>query len=226
MMAFVMYSGGDDGELLDLNFDQVDEAVASTYGDVFGLTHRLSFQKSRQLYACVGNTMKNKYPEKNFDAPGVEVADVAEAEQMSHSQETQLNNYFTKDVSKQDATFYDWWRYLGATGFENVAPVSGENQPVTDSQLLSSLQYVLEVPGASFREGQLESCRHVANSRTENALIGLDCGTGKSATFTVPIYAKWQYQKIDGIGTTSKQFLTVLLFFSCLRSPTGKGYAV
>mmetsp|Transcript_7084 Transcript_7084/g.19793 ORF Transcript_7084/g.19793 Transcript_7084/m.19793 type:complete len:339 (-) Transcript_7084:229-1245(-) len=76
---------------------------------------------------------------------------------------------------------------------------SGENQPVTDSQLLSSLQYVLEVPGASFREGQLESCRHVANSRTENALIGLDCGTGKSATFTVPIYAKWQYQKIDGI---------------------------
>ena len=71
MMSFVMYSGGDDGQLFNLNFDQVDEAVASTYGDVFGLTHRLSFQKSRQLFASVGNTMKKMYPDRNFDTPGI-----------------------------------------------------------------------------------------------------------------------------------------------------------
>ena len=80
-----------------------------------------------------------------------------------------------------------------------MTPVSGRIRPITDEQLLKSLQYVLGKPDASFREGQLEACRHVANSKTENAMVGLDCGVGKSTTFTVPLYAKWRYQQINGV---------------------------
>jgi hypothetical protein len=71
MVALVLYSGGIDGELFDLNFDQVDDAVANTYADVFQLTHRFCFQHSRQLYACIANTMKKKYPNHNYDSPGL-----------------------------------------------------------------------------------------------------------------------------------------------------------
>ena len=71
MVALVLYSGGADGELFDLNFDQVDDAVANTYSDVFGLTHRLCFQKSRQMYACIANHMKKKNPDHNYDCPGL-----------------------------------------------------------------------------------------------------------------------------------------------------------
>ena len=237
MISFAMYSGGDDGQLFNLNFDQVDEAVASTYGDVFGLTHRLSFQKSRQLFASIGNTMKKMYPDQNFDAPGMvsvivlfvdhnfsillnmlqlttkstsikfnslcnnaqEVADAAEAEQMSHSRETHLENYSTFDLSERDEIFRRWWRHLGGANFDNPAPVTGEILPITQAQMQASLEYLLEIPGAQFREGQLESCSHVANSTAESALIGLDCGAGKSATFTLPLYARHMYQKITGV---------------------------
>ena len=71
MVALVLYSGGIDGELFDLNFDQVDDAVANTYADVFQLTHRFCFQHSRQLYACIANTMKKKYPNHNYDFPWI-----------------------------------------------------------------------------------------------------------------------------------------------------------
>lgn len=127
------------------------------------------------------------------------MADLADAEQFSHSLETQASIYFTISPSQRDLTYQNWWRALGATGFENVTPVSGRIRPITDEQLLKSLQYVLGKPDASFREGQLEACRHVANSKTENAMVGLDCGVGKSTTFTVPLYAKWRYQKINGV---------------------------
>ena len=115
-----------------------------------------------------------------------EVADVAEAEQMSHSVQTQQENYSTLDLSERDETHRLWWRYLGATNIENASPVTGEIQPITKDQLQASLEYLLEMPEAQFREGQLESCSHVANSREESALIGLDCGVGKSATYTLP----------------------------------------
>ena len=110
-----------------------------------------------------------------------------------------ISRYPSFSQSKRDLTYSSWWRALGATGFENVAPVSGAVRPITDDQLLRSLQFVLSIPNASFREGQLEACRHVANSSTENALVGLDCGAGKSTTFTVPLYAKWRYRKINGV---------------------------
>ena len=128
-----------------------------------------------------------------------EVADVAEAEQMSHSVQTQQENYSTLDLSERDETHRLWWRYLGATNIENASPVTGEIQPITKDQLQASLEYLLEMPEAQFREGKLESCSHVANSREESALIGLDCGVGKSATYTLPLHSRHMYQKITGV---------------------------
>ena len=128
-----------------------------------------------------------------------EVADVAEAENFAHGFDMHVAKYSSLSMSKRDLAYRDWWRALGATGYENVAPVSGERRPITDDQLLRSLQVVLGIPNAQFREGQLEALRHVANSKTENALVGLDCGAGKSATFTVPLHARWKHHKIDGV---------------------------
>ena len=71
MIALVLYSGGDDGELFDLNFDQLDEGVGKTYADVFGLTHQLGFQLSRQLYACIANTLSKRHPNRNYEHPGL-----------------------------------------------------------------------------------------------------------------------------------------------------------
>ena len=48
-----------------------DEENIHAYSDVFGLTHRLCFQKSRQMYACIANHMKKKNPDHNYDCPGL-----------------------------------------------------------------------------------------------------------------------------------------------------------
>ena len=109
------------------------------------------------------------------------------------------SRYFSISPTERDQIFYDWWRALGAKDFDNATPVTGDDQPITDEELLKSLQYLLGIPNASFREDQLEACRHVANSKTQNAIVGLDCGAGKSMTFTLPLYAKYRYGKIDGI---------------------------
>ena len=98
-----------------------------------------------------------------------------------------------------DQIFYDWWRSLGARDFHNATPVTGDDRLYTDEELLKSLQYLLGIPDASFRDGQLEACRHVANGKTQNAIVGLDCGVGKSMTFTLPLFAKCRHGKIDGI---------------------------
>ena len=71
MIALVLYSGGDDGELFDLDYDLLDEGVGKTYADIFGLTHQLGFQLSRQLYACIANTLSKRHPDRNYDYPGL-----------------------------------------------------------------------------------------------------------------------------------------------------------
>ena len=99
------------------------------------------------------------------------------AEGFAHSPEMHALRYCSMSPrSDRDQIFYDWWRALGAKGFNNVASVTGDDRPHTDDELLKSLQHVLAISNASFRKDQLEACRHVANCKTQNAIVGMDCG--------------------------------------------------
>ena len=52
------------------------------------------------------------------------------------------SRYFSISPTERDQIFYDWWRALGAKDFDNATPVTGDDRPITDEELLKSLQYL------------------------------------------------------------------------------------